>query len=512
MKKIYITSILLLIFSVTLLFRVQFISNKSHCLDDNHIYMLTTLSVWDKEGAFNHKFSPVITFTNPGDKYVSLYKRLEDKKGNNYYVSYPPFLFIITYPILQTFGFENGRVVLQIINLLLHLISCFFIYLTVLLYFRKKYCEFFLPAIMAFAVYCFSPVVLYLHTDIYFPEMFSQVLLIVSIYFTLKLLQILENAKKIYFLLYGVLIFCFVYTEWIGGFFAFSICLILFNNRKKPGYVKLIKIVSSAAFLSVVLTLFQYSQINGFKSMLRSFLIRFIDRSGYFTGRFSESVDNIYNLDSYLIYAKNIFNGLWGVGLVFFLLIIALLIVRKGKINFRNLFKNNLLILSALPVLIYFLIFFNGTMLHYHLVAKIMVPVSLLTGLILGKFRVFSDRIKMIPLVLTCVAFLVISVFSLLRYSNYENFLIANTNQNKALSSAAYITSIAKTEDVIFLNIETSNPEPILYLSFLTKRNMVYSKSTEIAGEKLQLLPHKSAIYFVIDEDSARFNFVRIEK
>lgn len=512
MKKLYITLILLLVFSVTLFFRVQFISNKSHCLDDNHIYMLTTLSVWDKDGAFNHKLSPVITFTNPGDKFVSFYKRLQDKNGNNYYVSYPPLLFIISYPLLEIFGFENGKTVLQITNLLLHLISCFFIYLIVLYYFNKKYEKLFIPAVFAFAIYCFSPVVLYLHTDIYFPEMFSQFLLILSVYFTIKVLKETESYKNFHLLLFGLLIFCFVYTEWIGVFYVFSVCLILFYNRKRTGYIKIMKILIFGTSSAILLTLLQYSLIDGFKSMLRSFLIRFIDRSGYFAGRFNETADNIYNLNSYYIYLKNVFNSLWGVGFALIILILVWLIINKGKSKVGNILRNNLIVISVLPVLIYFFIFFNATMLHYHLVAKLMVPVSILSGLLIYKIFFPVNTLKRIGLSLFTALFIVTVFLSLMHYREYERLLISFTDKEKVEKTAAFISANARKDEVIFLNLRSQNPEPIIYLGFLTKRNMVYSASLIDSEVKLKTLPQKKAVYFEIDEKTGKFNYSRFEK
>ena len=512
MKKIYITIILLMIFSVTLIFRLQFINNQSHCLDDNHIYMLTTLSVWEKEGALNHKFSPVITFTNPGDKFVSIYKRLEDKKGNNYYVSYPPFTFIAAYPLLKLVGFENGKIALQIANLLLHLVSCFFVYLIVLYYFDKKYENLFVPAVFAYAVYCFSPVVLYLHTDIFFPEMFSQFLYLIVVLFTMIALRKAHIQKTLNLFLLGIIIFCFVYTEWIGIFYSLIVGFILYHNREKSGYIKILKTFILASFAALSVTLVQYSLINGFKSMLRSFLIRFIDRSGYFTGRFSESTENAYNFSSYILYVKNVFNGLWGLGILITIVLIIWFISQKGKIDFRRLGRNNLILIITLPVIIYSVIFFNATMLHYHLVAKMIIPVSIFSGLLINRVFYPLNYFRRLMLYLFSLIFIITVSFSMLHYRDYEKFLISFTDRKNINKTANFINENAEKDDVIFLNLKSENPSPILYLGFLTKRNMAYTNSLNESDEKFKLLPQQKAIYFEIDERTGKMNYIRINK
>jgi hypothetical protein len=165
-----------------------------------------------------------------------------------------------------------------------------------------------------------------------------------------------------------------------------------------------------------------------------------------------------------------------------------------------------------LPVAIYFIVFFNATMLHYHLVAKLMFPVAIGTGLVLNKLLFNETKINKIAATCFTLLFVLTSYFSLVHYSNYEKSMISCTNQEKNRKTAKFITENAKNDEVIFLNIKSENPEPIIYLGFLTSRNMVYSKSFVASKENFKRYPQKKAVYFEINENSGKYSLSRFEK
>ncbi len=477
---------LLILFLISVFIRLPFLTNKVECFDNQYINTLTSLENWKQNGLSVYYFSPVQTYNNPGDKFITYYKRLEDKKGNNYYVSFPPFTFLFAHFFLKTFNIYPTKLPLQIINLFLHLLSAFFIYLIICNLYNKNFKSLFLPAIIAYTVYVFMPVMLYIHTSVYFPEMFGQVIWITGIFFTLKLFKNINYISTKNFLLIGSILFFMIYTEWIGVFCAFTIALICFLKRKKNiKYIILFRTVIISSVLSLLLIFVQYSSINGIENMIHSLALRFLERSGLFAAKYSDMGINIYSFSSYIHFLKNINRALIGFGYLLIIIFIILLSLKKikNRINLSNKYTL-LLLLSVLPVIIHWFVFFNANAIHYLLMGRLAVPVSLCIGIISYKLINLSsvNHQKSVKFCLITVI-IFISAISVIIFKKD----MKNTCDNSFLSNAInIIKSNSKNDEVIFIKTNDNSLQDIIYLSFQTKRNMDRAKNITDAKNKIK--------------------------
>lgn len=212
---------LIVIFLVSIFVRLNLINNTVTNYDHCNFFLDPIFQNWQQRGMADCHFSPVLTYTNSGDKHMVSYKRLESPEGDNYFVSFPPFAFMLTYKIFSLLHITSGKLSIQIANLLLHFISSIFIYLLVFNYCnRNSTVKSFIPAVTAFAVYVFTPIVMYTHVMIYFPETMGQVLWIVALYLSVKWFNSYPTRNHTVAYLLFVVLFFLIYTEWIGIFYV----------------------------------------------------------------------------------------------------------------------------------------------------------------------------------------------------------------------------------------------------------------------------------------------------
>ena len=501
LKRVIIIALLILAFSVSIPFRLNFINNNTNELDECHLNMLIIMKVWEADGAFYHKLSPCITFPNSGDKFAAYFKRLEDRKGDNYYISYPPLIYIVTYPLTKIVGISNAKLMMQIVNLLAHLISCLLIYFIVLEYFKKKQDSFFIPAFIAFSIYAFSPLMLTFHTHIYFPEMAGQFMFILVLYYTLKLINRDREVSVRSLSIFGFLIFLFIYSDWLGVFFVLALVLLLYLKKKQANIRKLLVTVLVSAFLGLVVILIQYSLINGIRSLMVSLFMRFAERSGFFPQGYFSLGDNFYNWNTYKLFINNFFNNIGLFGLAGIIMFIIWLLSQKVIKCYGNLIKNKLVFLTLIPSLMSAIIFFNATAIHYHYYARIIVPLSLGTGILSYLFiqKITAKFKKPVTFITLIILFGIVS-FSLIQYYNNEKKVLAMIHPGITENASKYISENSTNDEVIFLNYKPLGYQPVIYLTSITERNILDATSLEDAYKRFEVYPQKKAVLITVDE------------
>ncbi len=463
MKKYFLFAILFAVFIISVVLRSKQITPIVKTHEQTYILTLQTCEIWNKQGIAKCHFTPMWTYNNPGDKKMAYYKRLEDDNGNNYYVSFPPLSFMLAYLILKPFDYDYGKLILQIFNLIAHFFSACIIYLIVCQLFKQEINKFSFPGFTAFLIYLFLPVMLFLHSDIFFPEMIGQVLWILVTYI---LFRLKENANNRQYILFFVSMFLFVYTEWIAVFYIFSLILYLsftrnFSNRKKLIFLSLIALVSGA----ITITL-QYASIAGFGNLFHAMGIRFLERSGFFGQKYSSMGVHIFSFESLKLFYLNIHKTLGITGYILVLLFL-ILIVKK-----RKLFTQTSVLIAvtiALPLLLHCLVFFNANALHLMLMARITFPLSLIGGiLVYYYFRKYHEYKKsvFIPIVLYFV-FLIYSLFS------YKNEFIFNEEYPQLIEVARLIKEKSNSQQAVFIIADNKIPEPEKFLTYMTKRNII---------------------------------------
>jgi len=499
--KLQSIGILILIFAISIIIRKNQITSQIDCEEQTYILTLQTVEIWRNQGIVQSNFAPNWTYANEGDAFFPYYKRLENKKGQNFYTSFPPLSFWTSYIVLMPFDIKHGKLVLQILNLILHFVSAVLIYLIICFLFHRKPFPLFIQGLVGFTAYTFMPVLMYLHTDIFFPEMLGQCLWIAALFVSFKILNIkwfynnedahtLNNNKKKGFklLFFFALIMLFIYTEWIAVFFVIGLSFILLKKRKDIYYKNLLISLLGLSALSLGLLLLQYSSINGFKSLIEAMGIRYLERSGFFGETYSSMGVHLFSIESLFVFFKNMHKALKGFG--YFVLIICVLIPISRKMWHPNnrFFFQTLFALSILPILLHFIVFFNANALHFLLMARLGVPIAIFFGIVSTVFIVTPlRRVIFYPL------FLTVCVFSGFFYKTHLTKSINNTHLDKL---AQIISTNTKTDEAVIIITLSECSCPEKYLTYASKRNVI--RANNIREVKEIMKRHnkpKAAVY-----------------
>jgi len=283
MKRKHIL-IIALLFLTSLLVRLP---NLDRPLYKHHEWLtatvLRTLQIWEEGGALEHKFLPVMTYPNGADRNIGDFAATSrDAGGNCYYLSYPPFARIFPYLIFKPLGIHPDVLPLQILNLICHFMSAFFVYFILILMLDKESSG--LPALFGFAVYLFSPETMWFQSNVYMSEILAQLFFIMGAYFFLKL-DAGRGGKADYFL-FGLANFLLNYTEWLGVFFALSASLYALKNFRRKEMRIILAIIAATTLIPLALTLWQYASISGLDAFLGPALEKFKFRSGFASDSF----------------------------------------------------------------------------------------------------------------------------------------------------------------------------------------------------------------------------------
>ena len=371
--------VLLVLFLISVVVRLPHINRP---LSTNYEWVtahtLVTLQILHEEGIFSHRFSPIYTFPNPNDHYIKCpISGISDSEGNYYYVSYPPFSFIFPHIIFETLRIYPDVLSLQILNLGLHLISGFLIYLILLNILTGDIRTRWLPAVAGASIYVFAPLNLWHHANVYFADILVQPLFLLDIYLIVRLFTGPYDKKRS--LILGKSLFLTMYTEWLGFLLGFMLFVYAWSQIKKnPKVAKSTMILCIVAgFAALILTGIQYGSITGFSELIETLQNRYTERSGQF-GR-----GHFYDLTSYhyllLLYLRNYFP---------IFVIIALLLILKliFKSSLAPYPVRLLFLISAIPALLHHFILFEFTLVHDLALVKSSVFMSLLIGILFHAF------------------------------------------------------------------------------------------------------------------------------
>lgn len=403
----------------------------------NLIITLTTVENWMEEGALNHNFNLVHSWGNEGDKNVHYYKRVMNEEGRNYFVSYPPFATILIYPFLQIFPKEYLPLGFKVFGLLLHILT----YLALLALFRGR-TEF--QRLFGAAVFLFFPASIVL-SGMYYPEqliLFLAVLLAVAI----------QNKKSPIFI--GLLSFLLIYTDWLGVLIIGSILLMQFL---KKGYVPMFQILIGA-FSGVILLIFQYSLIDGLDGLIQGLKIRYLERAGIFPEEYSDRGVNLFSSESFQFLKNHL--------LYSSALALAIILLLKPKLKQTNL----LFWMLILPIGIHLILLFNSNILHYQNLSKV--------GLLLAVVGSTITKEGKLSWVITLIMILYADLACL---SYWEDYAV----DESIYEEAAFVKENNDPYKVMIIE-QDGFGENLVILSYLTKRNLVWSNSIDEAQKMLE--------------------------
>jgi len=304
---------------------------------------------------------------------------------------------------------------------------------------------------------------LYLHTDIFFPEMTAQVLWILTSFMFLKLKDI---PGKLFNYSFFIVLFLFLYTEWLAVFFVFSVIIYLVLKKKYPDRGKLIILSTIVLVCAALIMLIQYASISGIDNLFHAMGIRFLERSGFFGQKYSSMGVHIFSLDSLKLFYLNMHKTLGWSGYILVSLFFIILFIKRKSLNSDN---GLIFFAVACPLLLHWLVFFNANALHLMLMPRIIFPLSISVAFITYYFiqNYKSPRNQKIMISFVCLIFIIYAAYS------YRKDFIINEKYPQLHKIGVFIKNNAHSNQAVFVQSLSDIPEPEKYLTFITKRNIV---------------------------------------
>lgn len=492
--RLKVLSVLIAVFLLSVLFRAPNINRPLSKHHESHTAIsLRVLQIWDAEGAKKHHYVPVMNYAGKANKFIhnktSMSGGMVDSEGNYYDVSQPQFAYIFPYVVFKLLNIKPTVLSLQIFHLVINFFSALFIYLiTCLLSIQKPFKKLFVPGLVAYLVYVFSPAVLWFQANTYMSDTLVHLPFILAVYTILKLLMRKRFYSVKYLLYYALFLFLMIYTSFLGLFFAAAVFVYsLIKLRKETVFLPLIFITFSLSFFTLYLMVKQYSQINGLEAYVIQMINRFSE-GGSFTG---ESVFGF--LLRKLIALKYIFLNYTISYLPIFILLTAFGFLSLKKSKMGLVFTKNgyrFIWLSALPVLMLHLVLLNYSKQDFT-----MLYASLFLAVLVG---ILYEKLKaakvLSPFAINAGVFLAIGLSLAMYYyiNKPGDFSRKGDYYAKSKAIGLFIKNDAKADEVVYLQGDVIlDPQLIVY----AERNIIALPSTEKIHPSL--LEQKSVVYQV---------------
>lgn len=494
-----VLGVLLALFAVSVVQRLPLLDRP---LADHHEFLTATalrvLQVWDEEGALTHRFLPVMTYGNPGDKHIGNQITQMDDEGKGYYTSLPPFGQIAAYLAIRAVGAHPSIRALEVFNMTVQLAVAFLLFLLVVELVRPRRPLEYLGPLAAYSLYVFSAITLWYHSNVYYEEMFVQLPWVAAVYCFFRLCR--RPDSRLWTSLFGVSVFLAAWTEWLAFVFGAVLGVYALLNLRRPPMRRVAVVLAVASSLSLALLFAHYSLIDGpvaIASLLRS---RFLGRMGAAaTSTFSvgskEGWKRVYlhYLDGY---------RLWLVGIVSMGTLAFALADRLGEAK-RVLGRaaRAALLVTLVPALLHNLLLFDFTACHEYAVLKSAVPLALLLGL----FSAAVMREVRTPNgAAFAVAFLGVIVAAAALFSHWTyRFSASVTDMPLYREFGEYVRANARPDQMVFAFPATDqevSPQAIVY----ARRNIAWWDSQEGGEAAMRENGVSEAIIFRLPMDPPR--------
>ncbi|MCD6066817.1 MAG: hypothetical protein K0S33_1643 [Bacteroidetes bacterium] len=487
------TAILLALFLVSVLVRLDNLKDpmgRHHEWLSGHV--LSTVYIYEQDGAAMHYFAPVWTFNTEADRYIASGQQFKDKNNYTYYVSYPPMCFLLPHYLFKICFLDASVIGLRVMGLIVHFFTAFFIFLLVLKFFDKNIRrDFFLPAILAFGFYMFAAGNLWFHGHVFFADMLVPLFITSFLYVFLRVLKKELSTRKACLLLF-VTCALGAYTEWQMLFVAFFASLVLFfKGFRDRKYFLYFIMVCIAALLPVFIVYMQYSGIAGSEELIEAVSNKYKQRSGGDAGA-AEVGLSMQNSFSFQFlsehYERNyalLLDYGWYALLLFFFLAAINRMLEKGAITLQQ-FLIFAIILAS--ILLHHYAFFNFTAVHDFSTLKTSLLLSLFCGYVLGLMWVLFDLDGKRNARNGFIGFSVI-IFGLFFHFSTQSYYKVN-HRGKLDKNNIVIGEIVrkyiKPNEIVFCTISVS-PETTWY----AKRNIMTSADVVDATRILQQIDSK---------------------
>ncbi|MEY4875871.1 MAG: hypothetical protein RL708_1020 [Bacteroidota bacterium] len=472
-RQIIKWTVLVLLFGISLIIRKPLFNR---ALSDHHEWLtahtLITFDIWNKKGIANCHYAPIYTYPLQSNKHILSLGGVNDKLGDGYYVSYPPFGFILPYFFIQTFNLPIAPWSLELFNLLLHFLGGLIIYHLIKNNTVTKKYWLHPAALAAFIAYTFSASTLWFLCNAYFVDMQAQFFLIAVIYCWIKIqTSTIDKSKfKGYVFALVILYFCLCFTEWIGFLLGITFFIYTLINHSFYKNLRLLLMLLAMALSALLLTLFMYAKIDGLTHLHQAIAEKYISRSGW-NNDAAESQLSIFStegINSIIHHYKSNFAPLIKWLFVMILLVVGLHFSAKKTIkSILHKSEINLLLIAAMPILLHHILLFNFTAVHDFSTTKTAILFSIMAAIVVDKL--FENIIHS---KLYLLLFFVVSSFY--GYKMIEQYYLMNKPNYDTLYFKSVATEIAKSNDdeVVFLNQENKYmPWNLPQYIFYSKRN-----------------------------------------
>jgi hypothetical protein len=496
------------LFLISVLCRIPFLTRP---LDGEHdmltLHSLLYLSIWNSVGLQASRYSLRMTYENPADKFVrgTFHSGMFDSKGNFYYVSFPPFAWLLAFSLLKVFHLPVHPIWLKLINLAVLFPATLALY-SVLerasgvedrSIARKV-------ALLGVALFLFNRAVLLSLGNLFSPHELVVPIWIISVYFYCAA-QDRSDRERMNLALFGVMTFLACYCDWQGWaaaatFFLWS----LVRRVRRPVDYRLAGLSVISVVLAGVLIFVEYSSIDGPQAFLGALASRFLRRAGI-SGS-SEAGLTLWNPDTYFYIYYRYREQYTPLLLLLGALISMYFLVPRLSRSLRWTSEvQRALFLFGLPVVIDHILLANHTAIHNFATLKtapflVVTVVVLMGGLVRHPWGEGNDSVRF-PVLMRCtLAVAVVCLVATKRYLNERNDL------NPAYSRLGMtIRQQSNPKQVIFLlGGESVSGNRLRYMSnliYFAGRNVQAVDREEEARQFLERHEETEGVLFAADLD-----------
>jgi hypothetical protein len=262
--------LLIFIFLISVLWRIPGFYAGFYPASIPYTQVMQTANIWSEHHPSDFNFGAVQTYPHPSDQFVHHYDRFLDHRGLNYYVSYPPFVFWVGYAVQLITGPEHLHKGLIAINLCLHFLALYGIFL----FFRDYNLK------IAFWISCIW-LVLPATLDIFHRVFFSEAITTV-LFAWLPLLIKSVNKSTVHWTLLPIWVvysFVLAYNDWLGAAIAASTGLALVLDKWKHWPIVLAGWLAVA--VAFICFIWQYSSLGSFSALMDALLFRYVEREHF---------------------------------------------------------------------------------------------------------------------------------------------------------------------------------------------------------------------------------------
>ena len=340
-----------------------------------------------------------------------------------------------------------------------------------------------LPGILSCLFFIFMPANLWAFTNIYSWDIFCHPLWVISIYVIMALIKkIKENQVSLFLHIFlGVINFLMVYTEYLGLFSAVSVFLFaVYHGKESKQYSWIRYNIALTTSLSILLTIFQYSLIDGPGSLMRSYLHKFFDVTAI-THQPYRLMDILYQYRISLL-----------PGIIFLLLLFLSAICFFGSHKKKYCITKEeapLIYFSLLPIVLHHGVFLRWTSMHYYAVLKSSVFIVFVSAIVLSKILSQVRREQMRAFLFMLGLFIILLWYQSINIYRQE---FAGSGHDDHYNTGQYIRIHSKDHETVFSN-KWPHPQTVFY----AKRNIQTAGSIQEAKKWLRDHGRKDGVLFV---------------